>query len=325
MIYDIHVHVLPEARPAADPGSGPAPRQGRVLRALLREAARRTSGGSAGDWVAAQVAASRVDRAVVLAIDARHDDAGQPDPARTSLCVPNDEVAALCRRQPHLLFGASVHPHRPDALGELERVAALGACLVKWIPSAQNIVPDAERCIPFYEKLAALGLPLLSHTGIEHTLHGASNDLNHPRRLELALARGVTVIAAHCGTRLFLYERSQFKAWCRLALDHERCFGDTGAFGLPLHGAPLRHILADPVLSQRLLYGSDFPALVLPAWSMHTLGWRRSRTLAAIANPLDRACALMQDLGVPAAVFERAGAVLRLPRAAAATGREATC
>jgi len=325
MIYDIHVHVLPEARAAAGDRTGPAPRPGRVLRALLREADRRTSGGSAGDWVAAQVAASRVDRAVVLAIDSFHDDAGQADPGRTVLCVRNDEVAALCRRHPHLLFGASVHPYRPDALIELERVAAQGACLVKWIPSAQNIVVDDARCIPFYEKLAELKLPLLSHTGIEHTLGALSNDLNHPRRLKLPLARGVIVIAAHCGTRLFLYERSQFAAWCRLALDHERCFGDTGAFGLPLHGGPLRRILADPVLGQRLLHGSDFPALVLPSWSMHTLGWQRARALAAIANPLDRACALMQDLGAPAAVFERAGQLLRLPRPAAAPGGEATC
>ncbi|MBN2360424.1 MAG: amidohydrolase family protein [Deltaproteobacteria bacterium] len=324
MIYDIHVHTLPERPLDAASSIAPLARQGRVLRALLRTADRRLGGGSAAAWVAEQVAASRVDRAVVLAIDSFCGADGVADRERTLLHVPNDEVAALCRRHPRLLFGASVHPYRPDALTELDRVAALGACLVKWIPSAQNIAPDDERCLPFYERLVALGLPLLSHTGIEHTLSVLSNDLNHPRRLRLALERGVTVIAAHCGTRLFLYERSQFSAWQRLALEHERCYGDLGAFGLPLHGGPLRTILADRDLCAKAVYGSDFPALVLPTWYAPAIGWQRARLLSAIANPLDRACALMQDLGVPAAVFARAGGLLRLPGRLAAREPGAT-
>jgi len=117
-----------------------------------------------------------------------------------------------------------------QALEELRRVAARGACLVKWLPSAQNIRPDDPRCFPFYEALAALGMPLLSHTGCEHTLAAYPDAFNAPLRLVPALERGVTVIAAHCGTRLFLHERSWFGQWRELALRHPNLYGDLAAF-----------------------------------------------------------------------------------------------
>lgn len=302
MRYDIHVHMLP-----LSPG-GVTDRPGLLLRL-----ARYRAGDGVQDKVADLVSRSRIDRAVILALDTACTEDGQPDPRNTCLHVPDDEVADLCARHPHLLFGASVHPYRPDALEALERAAARGACLVKWIPSAQNIAPDHPRCLPFYERLADLGLPLLTHTGIEHTLGRFSDDLNHPRRLAVALERGVTVIAAHCGTRLYLYEQSQFPAWKRMALEHERLFGDTGAFGLPLHGGPMADLARDDTLRQKLLFGSDLPALVWPAWYGDRIGWRRALELAAVANPLDRLADLLLDLGLPESIFTRAGQILRLP------------
>jgi len=307
MRFDLHVHVLP-----SDPALVPVRGHSVLMRIALYRASR--AGPSAQDAVADLVAASQVDRAVVLAIDAAHDDDGLPDPSGTRLFVSNDEVADLCARRPRLLFGASVHPYRPDALAELDRVAARGACLVKWIPSAQNIAPDDPRCVPFYERLADLGIPLLSHTGIEHTLRNKSDDLNHPRRLRPALERGVTVIAGHCGTRLYLHERSQFPAWCRLARDFERCYGETGAFGLPMHGGPIAQMVKDDLLRDRVLFGSDFPALVWPTWYADRIGWRRARDLAALPNPFDRMIDLLRTLGLPQTAFTRAGELLRLPR-----------
>ena len=48
----------------------------------------------------------------------------------------------------------------------------------------------------FYELLAAEGLPLLVHTGNEHTCRPGRNAWNDPALLRHALERGVTVIAA---------------------------------------------------------------------------------------------------------------------------------
>jgi predicted TIM-barrel fold metal-dependent hydrolase len=258
---------------------------------------------------------SGLDRFVLLAIDKAHRADGSPDLANTRASVDNDFVAGWAASSPKALFGASVHPLRRDALEELDRVAALGACLVKWLPSAQNIAPDDERCIPFYERLAGLGLPLLSHTGIEHTLGAFDDDLNAPRRLRLALERGVTVIAAHCGARMYLHERSAFGEWRRMALEHPRLFGDIGGFGLPVHASPRRAVLRDHDLAAKIVFGSDFPAHAFPLWYLFPLRTREGLALRRLRNPFDRAAGTMSALGIPEEAFTRAGTLLRLPKA----------
>ncbi|MEI6150423.1 MAG: amidohydrolase family protein, partial [bacterium] len=170
MRYDIHVHVFDMH--ATCPGSYVCPESRRSL--LLRHLVKRMHdlAGSGAEPQAAVVAQvdgwmrkSEIERFVLLALDRAHTSTGEPDLAHTRLAVDNDFVADWADRQPKALFGASIHPFRKDALDELDRLAERGACLVKWIPSAQNIPPDNPRCFPFYDKLARLRLPLLSHTG----------------------------------------------------------------------------------------------------------------------------------------------------------------
>ena len=61
--------------------------------------------------------------------------------------------------------------------------------------------PAAELCDPFYERMAALGLPLLVHCGSEHAVGGArTQELGNPLRLRRALEAGVRVIVAHCAS-----------------------------------------------------------------------------------------------------------------------------
>jgi predicted TIM-barrel fold metal-dependent hydrolase len=65
---------------------------------------------------------------------------------KTRFSVSNDEVLAWCRKSPGtFLFGASVHPHRHDALEALEWCAQQGAVLIKWLPNYQGIDPAARR------------------------------------------------------------------------------------------------------------------------------------------------------------------------------------
>src|SRR5438105_2234969 len=71
-----------------------------------------------------------IDAVVVLAFDAVYGDDGVLDAANTHLYVTNDYAIELCRRNPAtMLFGASVHPYRPDAVAELERCISAGAVL----------------------------------------------------------------------------------------------------------------------------------------------------------------------------------------------------
>jgi len=301
MICDLHVHVAGTVSPRFVRSIG-----GRLL-------ARRFGGRDPLQQTLAWLDSSRLDRAVLLAFDAAHRDDGTRDWENSRLVTDNDFVADLTDRHEKVLFGASVHPYRPDALAELERVIDRGACLVKWLPAAQNIQPDDPRCIPFYEMLAHYRVPLLCHTGSEHILKVYSNSLNDPRRLVLALQRGVTVIAAHCGTRVFLHEHSYFRAWQELALQCENFYGDLSAFGLPLRSWSLRTLLREPALVAKLVFGSDFPVPTLPWSCVGQVGLRRARELGRIANPFDQTVETLKAAGMPAAVFARGAALLRLP------------
>ena len=319
MIYDIHAHVIGIRSGQHGNYLCPWDRSGLFLRLLARNIASRMPSGSTESseivvqqQVSKWVNESQVDRVVLLALDGAYQQDGTPDMARTRLITTNDFTADLAASHAKTLFGASIHPYRKDAVQELERVMQRGACLIKWLPSAQNIAPDDLRCIPFYECMAHHRIPLLAHTGIEHTLSTFDNALNAPHRLIPALRCGVTVIAAHCGTRMVLHERSYFHAWSRLAREYPAFYGDLSVFCMPLHGWPLRRILRDQDLRSKVLFGSDFPATPMPLWFMANLGWKQTMELHRLENPFDKPYLTLKALGVPDEVFTRAGTLLRI-------------
>src|SRR4051794_27942422 len=154
MILDCHVHIL-----ADTPGHGSV--SAKLRKSFLFRFVRWRLGITAdrGEAFERQAeaklvetvrGATPIEAAVVLAFDAVHDAEGNPDPERTHLHVSNDYVAELTGRHPELLFGASVHPYRKDAIAELERCVERGAVLLKWLPIVQDINPADERCLPFY-------------------------------------------------------------------------------------------------------------------------------------------------------------------------------
>src|SRR5262252_849454 len=80
----------------------------------------------------------------------------------------NDTVAEIVRRYPHQFVGfASVDPHKGDwAIAEMERaVRELGLAGAKFHPGVQAFYPGDPRYYPLFEKIAALGVPALFHTG----------------------------------------------------------------------------------------------------------------------------------------------------------------
>lgn len=258
-------------------------------------------------------AANGLDAAAILAFDAVHEEDGTLNDAETHLYVKNDYVIGMVRRHPKMLFGASIHPYRKDAVPELERCAAAGAVLVKWLPITQKIDPSSPKCYAFYDALAALGMPLLSHTGGERTLPRLNNTQD-PMLLMPALRRGVTVIAAHCGTRSFPFEHDYTRRFARMAVDHERFFGDTAALNLPFRAHGYKFTLDDPRVRTKLIHGSDFPIMPVPPLSR--LGWHATGELMARRNWLQRDVEIKKQLGFDDAYWRRAANVLRLsPRA----------
>jgi predicted TIM-barrel fold metal-dependent hydrolase len=318
MIVDAHVHVAGFGSSTNGNRISPTFRRSHACRQFAQRLglSPEVVAGPNSDQIVAQriirwLESSAIDKAVLLALDRAYHEDGTPDEARTLLATDNDFVADIADSCNKALFGASVHPYRYDAIPELERLAARGAVLVKWLPGAQNIRPDNARCIPYYDALARLGLPLLCHTGNEHTLKAFPNTLNDPLRLILALERGVTVIAAHCGARLFLHEKSYLATWQKLALRYERLYGDISAFGIVTRVHSLRRLLHSPALAEKLVYGSDFPVAPLPLSCLGWISFKQAMALRRISNPFDAGVAMMKALGVPDAVFARGAKLLR--------------
>ena len=250
-----------------------------------------------------------VDAAVVLAFDAVHDGAGRLDTANTHLYVTNDYVAELCGRNARMLFGASIHPYRSDAVQELERCKANGAVLIKWLPIVQNFNPADRRCEPFYEALAALKVPLLCHTGGETSLPNLDRNVADPALLEPALKRGVKVIMAHCGTRSKPWEQDYVPIFMRLAKEYEHCYGDTSGLNLPTRSYAFKRLMADPLVSLKLVHGSDWPILPVPPWQV---GLAKGLELWGEGNWLRRDVRIKQALGFDDAYWQRAAQVLGL-------------
>ncbi|HET7456472.1 MAG TPA: amidohydrolase family protein [Gemmatimonadaceae bacterium] len=309
MLLDLHVHVS-----AFLPGHGHV--SARAERSLPFRYMRRQMRIPKGNGEAAEVAvaerlfaaidgAAEVDAAVVLAFDAVYDGDGRRDDEGTHLFVENDYVRDLAARHSKVRYGASVHPYRRDAVAEVERCARDGAVLLKWLPITQRFDPSDRRCFPVYEALAALGVPLLSHTGWEHTLPRLLPRAADPSLLVPALERGVTVIAAHCGSGAVPGGRDYLDDFIRLTHVHERLYGDTAGMSLPNRWYAFERLLADDVARSRLVHGSDWPIPAYP--DPRRVGLRATRTLLAEKNQLRRDVLVKRAMGLDDEAYWRRG------------------
>lgn len=253
-----------------------------------------------------------LDAAVILAFDGVHDGEGNFDRDNTHLYVTNDFVMELAAKYPQMLFGASVHPYRKDAVAEIERCAAGGAVLMKWLPIVQDFDPADDRCLPYYEALAHYKIPLLAHTGGEQSLPRRNDGVADPMLLVPALKRGVTVIAAHCGTKSTPFGTDYVPQFMKLAHEYEHFYGDTSALNLPTRWYAYDAILKDKVVREKLVHGSDWPIIALPRPSR--IGWGESWHLMSDDNWMRRDIDIKQHLGFDDAYWRRAAKILRLPK-----------
>jgi len=215
----------------------------------------------------------------LLGFDKHYRRDGSVNLEKTEFYVPNEYVFEIAAQHPDkFVANISVNPYRPDAIQELEKWAARGARVVKWLPNAMGIDPSDPRCDSFYQKMKELGLVLLSHGGEEKAVEAKEDQkLGNPLLLRRALDHGVKVIVAHCaglGTNEDLDDASgqqveNFDLFMRL-MDDKRyeglVFGETSAMTqFNRAGRPLRTILEREDLHERLVNGSDYP---LPAVNM---------------------------------------------------------
>lgn len=199
-----------------------------------------------------------VDRAIVLGF-------------KTSLLdcdVPNDYVAAYVRSHPEKLIGfMSVDPTQEGALEELERsYFDLGLRGIKLSPIYQGFHPQDERVLPIYAKAQKLGLPILLH---QASCYNREAPLKYADPIffdEIAIRYPeLRLVFAHLGY-----------PWIRETLHvvrkHPHLFTDISfACVRPwsFYNA-LVYYLEWGVLD-KLLFGSDFPAVATPAATIEML------------------------------------------------------
>jgi hypothetical protein len=248
------------------------------------------------------VSASSLEAAVLLACEWVHDDQGTVRKDLSDLFVSNDAVLAAAKRSSKLLPGVAIHPARRDAMDELERCAAAGAVLLKLLPCVQNVDCNLPKYRRFWTRLAELGLPFLAHTGGEFFVRSCRNDLKSPRCLQLPLECGVTVIAAHCGTRALPWDGDHFDEFLQMRKRFPNFYGDLAALSHITHLKSLQHLRDEP---ERLLHGTDYPVVtaVFPSWLKGWIDRETMLRLRAIPNPLEKKIQLTRALGFPERVF----------------------
>src|SRR5262245_18779774 len=191
--------------------------------------------------------------------------------AQTATGLPpltNDEVAALVKRYAGRFIGfACVDPWKPDAIDQMERaVTELGLRGAKFHPGIQGFYPSDERFYPLYERITALRIPALFHTGTNGlgagTPGGMGVKLDNTRPIYLDKVAAdfpqMTIIGAH-------------PAWPW----HEEMLaiiGHKSNVFMDLSGWSPKYIPkivmdeARSRLQDRILFGSDYPFIMPERW-----------------------------------------------------------
>ena len=260
------------------------------------------------------VRGSSLGSIVILAQEQVHDDQGKALPDLGSFYVPNDYVLSLGRRYGEFLPAVSIHPARPDALEELDRCLAGGAVMMKCLPNCQNINCSDRRFTKFWERMAEAGLPLLAHTGGEHTLPIVRPEFSDPRTLTLPLECGVKVIAAHCATKSGLTDPEYFRIFVEMTQRFPNLYGDNSAFTVPIRGRHVRECAREPLVN-RIVNGSDFPVPIYGhfPWLRGFVDLKDFRRCERLSNVLERDFQLKLAMGFPPETFTRILKLLRQP------------
>lgn len=261
--------------------------------------------------LAERVKASGLSKAAILGQDAVYDDHGRPDWNRTSFYVPNDYLFNVVGRHPQSMIPCpGINPDRADALDELSHCHAKGARLFKVHPPTQGVDMADSKHKRFFRLCADLDMVMMVHTGHEHSAPVLNIDLANPRRLELALDQGCTVVACHAGTGWEVDEPDQLPEFLKLLKRYPKLWGDTAVLGTAGRVRDFRRLLdAGPEVRDRLLHGSDFPFPSAPAAFETMIGKEASERIAGDGNWIKQDFELKVALGIGLESAKRAYAL----------------
>jgi predicted TIM-barrel fold metal-dependent hydrolase len=321
---DLHVHLAGinlESQASRDGGChGGCFVSKRMSRTVTYHALRRILGATQTDPIEATRAfadklvetletSEELDYACIFAMDGVYDAAGDLVPAESHLYVPNSYVFEVCRRSPKLLPVISINPQRKDAIAELEKWGP-NAVALKWLGPLQKFDPDNAAFEKFYDGLKALNLPVIAHSGCEHTFPGMEQRFGNPALYERLIRRGVPVIFSHCGTGSFMYPQHDYSNEFTALLErYDNVYGDTSAFCSLVRKHQVKRFSTDKYVD-RIWHGSDWPIPSSAIYFLAELGFNRVMGLEKNRHPLDRDVQTKRAMGVPDSVFTGAYGLL---------------
>lgn len=305
---DIHVHLAGLGEGGT--GCRVSPAMSRSIQFLaMRQLARlggiRTDQDFADKLIAHAEGSQSLDYACAMAMDGVYDPHGEFMPDQSHLYVPNSWAIDVASRSPKVLPVISINPQRKDALEELERWGPEAVAL-KWLPPAQRFDPSDARYHDFRMLLRRLELPVICHSGTEHTVPHVTQRLGDPSLCEPLLELGIPVVFAHCGTcTVFQPGVDHVPTFQRMLEKYDHAFGDTAGFcSIVRHRNVFR--FSEDRYAGRILHGSDFPVPTSSVYFWRKLGLGGVRKLECIKNPLDRDAEIKRAAGMPESVFTKA-------------------
>ncbi|AFV98605.1 MULTISPECIES: amidohydrolase family protein [unclassified Sulfuricurvum] len=257
-----------------------------------------------GEYTRALVSSVRnsqhIEKIVLFGVDDRVDDAGKSLHKDITVCATNEDVATLYRGNEDVIIPFfSINPNRPDALDLIDRYADAGFRGAKFLQNYWGVDTREERYRPYFDKLAARGLPLIVHVGSESSVHSFKSCesiemLDHP------LEAGVQVICAHMA--LSYEPRRIFQALSKnpknfndeyyilleMLKEHDNLYADISALLTPVRAKVLRHLSRQSDIHHKLLFGTDFPVPFSTVFNSYDLPYRKRFELSREANPFDR-------------------------------------
>jgi len=183
--------------------------------------------------------------------------------------VPNDYIAECVRRWPDTFTGfGTVDPWKGKiAIREAERVKDLGLRGLKFHPSTQQFYPNDTRFYPLWEKAQSLGLIVLFHSGT--TGVGAGRPGGGGVKLKYAAPipyvddvaadfPQLTIVMAHPS---WPWQEEQLAV---LVHKPNVCMDLSG--WSPKYFQPSLVTYANHMISDKVLFGSDYPAITPERW-----------------------------------------------------------
>lgn len=159
----------------------------------------------------------------------------------------NSFISQECQLHPEFIGFGTLHAFMEDPEEEIERIISLGLKGIKIHPDTQLFDLDEPKMMPIYQRLEALGLPVLFHTG------DYRYDYSHPRRLVHVMDKcpDLTCIAAHFGGWSIFDQGLEH-------LKDQSCYLDISS-SMTILGKHRSRELIEIYGPDRMLFGSDFP------------------------------------------------------------------